>query len=271
MHYDFLDDSLQELFQQFLMTFSSQKTRSFYIMAVRRICEDKGSFLSLTPDDVTDHFSHLDLAESTKSVEFYSLRSFSVYLANHINDYESPFVFLQLGKKAPDYSLDDFPEEELPELFTLLGNDSDTALAVRLAIHMCLSVSEISNLRSDMFTFRKSGECILSLQRVMATDQSDGYSHLQVPEILIAPIRQRMDREYLILTTYGKKTSIRSLQHHLLVTKTSWTFQKLRTYGMFLKLQQGYSEFEVAEYAGVDGRWLYRYRKMVNNRDLTND
>lgn len=261
MNFDFLDEGLSELFEEFLQGLS-KNTQDHYILAVRGICLAKGSFLHLYPDDIYDYFHGLELAESTKSTIYYCLRSFSVFLLSHIDGYSSPFLFLGLGSKAPDYLMEDFPESKLPDLFRSLGDDSDAALAVRFAMYMCLSISEISNLRPDMFYFNdQSG--ILSIQRVAATNQSDGIYRLRIPDVLIEPIRKRMDREYIILSDYGKHLSIRGIQRRLAAANTSWTFQRLRSYGMLLKLREGYSEFEVAEYAGVDGRWLYRYRKLI--------
>lgn len=260
MDFDFLDSSLVELFEQFLDGFS-EDTKIHYIIAVRDICLAKGSFLSLTSDDVLDYFLELEFAESTKSTTFYCLRSFSVFLEAKIDGYVSPFVFLGLGSIAPDYSSEDFPEEKLPDLFRALADSPNATIAVQFAIYMCLSVSEISDLRPDMFSFHKSG-CTLSIQRVIPTSQSDGVYRLPVPDLLIKPIRARMKDEFILPNRFGKQTSVRSLQSYLQRTGTPWTFQRLRTYGMLLRLRVGYSELEVAEYAGVDGRWLYRCRKL---------
>ena len=262
--FDFLDSALSDLFEEFLNGFS-ENTKIHYIHAIRGICLAKGDFLHLTSDDILDYFRSLQLAERTKSTTFYCLRSFSVFLASHIDGYISPFVYLWLGGMVPDYSLDNFPENELPDLFQRLGGDSDIALAVRLAIHMCLSVSELSNLQPYMFSFDTNDGCVLSIQRVKPTDQFDGISRLQVPDILIEPIKERMDREYIILNQHKKKISVRSLQYYLHNSDSSWNFQTLRSYGMLLKLQEGYTKFELAEYAGVDGRWLYRYNSIINS------
>lgn len=264
MAFDFLEPEVSDLFELFLSGLG-KNTRIHYIIAVRDICLAKGSFLSLSSYDISDYFMSLKKADSTKSAAFYSMRSFSVFLTYHIDGYVSPFIYLGLGRCAPDYSMDDFPEETLPELFHFLGDDSDAALAVRFALHMCLSVSEIVSLDSGMFSFNDNSSCTLFLPRVDPSGQSDGIAKLQVPDILSAPVRERMNRDFLLLNKRGRPASVRFLQRQLKDSDTGWTFYLLRCYGMFLKLLQGCSRAEVSEYAGVDGRWLYRFNKLLRH------
>lgn len=262
MKYDFLDPEIAVYLEEFLQGFSDN-SRSHYVSAVRGICSAKGSFLRLNSADVLDYFEQLSLKETTKAAVFYSLRSFSVFLTGKIEGYVSPFVFLTIGQCAGDYSLEDFPEETLPGLLSFLGEDSDDALAVNLSVYMCLPVSEICSLRPDMFSFHGDGTATLSLQRVIPTSQSDGLSRLAVPDRLVDPVKCRMDRETLLVNRWGKPVNARLLERHIKASGSGWTFQRLRSYGMLLLLRRGYSRTEVADYAGVDGRWLFRYAKLV--------
>lgn len=271
-HFMYMSVKTKQLLQDFLSTLKKEHTQKNYLHAIKDISNTfKKDFLDLSRQEITAYFSNLELSGSSLSVHFYCCHSFSVYLQEYLDDYTSPFLGLSFGTDATEYTKDDFPSlEELDNLLSNAVYGSDLYLAIVLALRMCLSLTEIVSLVPSQFKADIAGRFFLSLNRKSDTDMSVTPIILAVPDDIIPLITGRDRREYLFINKRGNPMNTRTFQRHLKATGTKWTFQSLRSFGIFLLLEGGADEFEAASFSGVTGRWLFRYRKLLKEGDFLN-
>ena len=255
------------LFQDFLSVLKKQKSRDVYSIAVAKICQTcSKDFLDLTLSDVRHFFSSLDLKDTTKSSYFYCCHSFAAYAEGLVDSYVSPFTTFEFHKEQPDYVVSDFPPEEtLYQLLRRAGQGTDLYLAILLALRLCLSVQELASLIPEHFFMDKDSRMFLSIVRKPGSPPTV----LEVPRDMHDMVLCRQNRDSLLLNQQMKPITVRALQRRLSSLGTEWTWRKLRAFGTLLLLNSGVAELDVAKICGVTGRWMHRYRGILNTQDYS--
>ncbi len=140
--------------------------------------------------------------------------------------------------------------------------------AVCLAFQMAMQINEIVSLKKEDIVDSQ----YIKLNAV--TENGKTFRFLKIPDDLMSKLEQLFQEtasrscEYVIQSNGNKPYSIRGLQSalHKIVKENdipfNITFSALRKAGIRLILSNGAPPQEVAEYTGVQGRWLSKYEKV---------
>lgn len=166
-----------------------------------------------------------------------------------------------------EYREEDFPSmENIDTLLSLCPTES-LKTAVCLALKMCLSVSEISGLKKDQIILNNDK---MYLRFSSVTELGEYPRYLLVPDDL-RPMLSKLcsstdaSYEYLLISKRHTPCAVRTLEHALnkIVTEnslgSSLTFSSLRNMGIRILLNNGAHPEEVADYLGIQGKWLSRF------------
>ena len=183
----------------------------------------------------------------------------------------NPFSYVTV--KIPDkleYYDEDFPSLESIDSLLSFCPTLSLKTAVCLAFKMCLTVSEISDLKKKQIVYDNEKMYI----RLASSNELGEYPrYLTVPEDIRPMIKQlhsstSIDYEYLLISKRRSQYAVRSLEHALKKTaeennlSSNLTFLSSRNMGIRILLSNGASPQDVADYLGIQGKWLSRYEKV---------
>lgn len=169
-----------------------------------------------------------------------------------------------------EYHEADFPSiENIDTLLSLCPTPSLKA-AVCLAFKMCLTISDISTLKKKQIIM--DGDKMY-IKFVCKHELGDYPRYLAVPDDLYAMLQQLCNNtepsyEYLLISKRHTPCAVRTLEHALnkIVTENNLgnnlTFSSLRNMGIRILLNNGALPREVADYLGIQGKWLSRYENV---------
>lgn len=169
-----------------------------------------------------------------------------------------------------EYQESDFPSmENIDTLLSLCPTPSLKA-AVCLALKMCLTISDISALKKDQVIMDNDK---MYIRFVSVTELGEYPRYLLVPDDLHSMILQLCNStdasyEYLLISRRHTPCAVRTLEHALnkIVREnnlgSNLTFSSLRNMGIRILLNNGAMPQEVADYLGIQGKWLSRYEKV---------
>ena len=211
-----------------------------------------------------------------------SLKSFYQYLYNLSENgylditypcvkYGNPFDHLSVNEDIPDKT--EYPEEDIPSMESIdkllsCCESLNIRTAVCLAFQMAMQINEIVSLKKEDIVDSQ----YIKLNAV--TENGKTFRFLKIPDDLMSKLEQLFQEtasrscEYVIQSNGNKPYSIRGLQSalHKIVKENdipfNITFSALRKAGIRLILSNGAPPQEVAEYTGVQGRWLSKYEKV---------
>lgn len=169
-----------------------------------------------------------------------------------------------------EYQEADFPSMESIDTLLSLCPTLSIKAAVCLALKMCMTISDISALRKDQI-IRNDEK--MYIRFVSVTELGKYPRYLLVPDDLHTMILQLYDStdasyEYLLMSRHHTPCAVRTLEHALnkIVRENSLgsnlTFSSLRNMGIRILLNNGALPQEVADYLGIQGKWLSRYEKV---------
>lgn len=169
-----------------------------------------------------------------------------------------------------EYQEADFPSMESIDTLLSLCPTLSIKAAVCLALKMCMTISDISALRKDQI-IRNDEK--MYIRFVSVTELGEYPRYLLVPDDLHTMILQLYDStdasyEYLLMSRHHTPCAVRTLEHALnkIVRENSLgsnlTFSSLRNMGIRILLNNGALPQEVADYLGIQGKWLSRYEKV---------
>lgn len=195
---------------------------------------------------------------------FIELRAFFSYCVSVNLIHENPFITTSLKDKRFIETVS-FPDLSKVDLLLEVVEDENLYLAIMLALRMALSIQEIADLKKENIIDKEEGLYIHVEKKIHNRPQE---RYLLVPNdienILLDRIYATEDEfPYLLVNSYGRKISPRSLQQHLKTYTDSIsveiTFSDLRNWSIYLMLAGKVDPEKVKEYAGVKGAWLDKY------------
>lgn len=169
-----------------------------------------------------------------------------------------------------EYQEGDFPSMDSIDTLLSLCPTPSLKAAVCLALKMCMTVSDISALKKEQI-IRDDNRMYI---RSVSVTELGGYPrYLLVPDDLHAMILQLCENtdasyRYLLISRRRTPCAVRTLEHALnkIVRENSLgsnlTFSSLRNMGIRILLSNGALPQEVADYLGIQGKWLSRYEKV---------
>ncbi|GFI22773.1 hypothetical protein IMSAGC011_01549 [Lachnospiraceae bacterium] len=169
-----------------------------------------------------------------------------------------------------EYRETDFPSIEHVDTLLSLCSTLSLKAAVCLAFKMCLTISDISTLKKKQIIMSDDKMYI----KFICTNELGEYPrYLAVPDDLYSMIQQLCNNtessyEYLLISKRHTPCAVRTLEHALnkIVTENNLgnnlTFSSLRNMGIRILLNNGALPQEVADYLGIQGKWLSRYENL---------
>lgn len=169
-----------------------------------------------------------------------------------------------------EYHEADFPSIENIDMLLSLCPTSSLKAAVCLAFKMCLTVSDISKLKKKQIVMDNDK---MYIKFVCKNELGEYPRYLAVPDDLYIMIQQLCNNtepsyEYLLISKRHTPCAVRTLEHALnkVVTENNLgnnlTFSSLRNMGIRILLNNGALPQEVADYLGIQGKWLSRYENV---------
>lgn len=169
-----------------------------------------------------------------------------------------------------EYQEADFPSMESIDTLLSLCPTLSIKAAVCLALKMCMTISDISALKKDQI-IRDDEK--MYIRFVSVTELGEYPRYLLVPDDLHTMILQLCDStdasyEYLLISRRHTPCAVRTLEHALnkIIRENSLgsnlTFSSIRNMGIRILLSNGALPQEVADYLGIQGKWLSRYEKV---------
>ncbi|MDE7478099.1 MAG: site-specific integrase [Lachnospiraceae bacterium] len=184
----------------------------------------------------------------------------------------SPFcdIIIDIPDKL-EYQETDFPSMESIDTLLSLCPTASLKAAVCLALKMCLTISDISTLKKNQIIIDDDNK--MYIRFVSVTELGEYPRYLLVPNDLHTMILQLYNStdasyEYLLISRRHTPCAVRTLEHALnkIVKENNLgnnlTFSSLRNMGIRILLNNGALPQEVADYLGIQGKWLSRYEKV---------
>lgn len=216
------------------------------------------------------YLTSLGLDNTTKDSRLRIVKSIGMYFEQVMPGYRSPFTILPFFEECTFYTGKDIPTlEDVSTLLQIAEEHGNTRafLAISLALRLCLSLSEIAAIRSSHFVL---GETAATLY---VQESDHGSRTIPVPSDVLSIIKE-VQSEFLLAKDqplFGKKngsivsprTIRRSLEELYQYTEVRTTLQEIRLLGIYLMLKNNNEKDEVAAFAGISDRWIFRYEKLL--------
>ena len=268
---DFLSEHFLTAFAEFSLTLKGTRTRRDYLSYCRQVCAfAKKDFLLLTQQDASAWRNSLissgNLKTGTIATKISALTSVSSFLLEKgLITYN---IFEELYVERPDtyLKLSDIPSLQELDALLVAAKDNDVLFAIlSLIIRVGLTASEAVRIRRDDLALFDNGTAKLTIYK-------GKYARtVMIPADVVEILETRLKGgDYIFYNQYGNPLRLPNLQAVLKKTEIAagmsrcWTLQDIRHAALLFMLKGGASQEAVAVHAGVDGRWMFRYNKVMN-------
>ena len=268
---DYLSEQFLAIFEEFSRTLKGVRTRRDYLSYCRQVCSfAKKDFFLLTPEDAKSWLDSLissgNLKIGTIATKISSLTSVSSFLLE--KELITYNVFEGLYVERPDtyLKLSDIPSLEELDALLAAAKDNDVLFAIlSLVIRVGLTASEAVRIRRDDLALFGNGTAQLTIHK-------GKYARtVMIPTDVVEILTTRLKGgDYLFYNQYGNPLRLNNLQTILKKAEVAagmerlWTLQEIRHAALLFMLKGGAAQEEVAVHAGVDGRWMFRYNKVID-------
>ena len=279
--------TFEELFTVYLTTrVNSYRSCRQYENLVQRIVDESGKdFLSLTINDVAGFLQKLRSKRacySARTVDGYlaTLQAIARFMEDEVPGYHSPFRMFSKKAPATFYTEKEIPErQQVSELLNKAEEEGcwQAFLAITLAYRLALTSAEMVSLTSDNFA-RRGDDIVLTLHPETCTERT-----VPVPEDVFALIRRFRPHFFstggnLFTSTKKPATSLsdRTLRRYIKnlqkdkKPEDQINLLNIRTLGVLELCQANTDVEQVAEFAGIDSRWMFRYEMLAKDRPVCN-
>lgn len=271
MKSDFLSERFLIAFEEFSHTLKGIRTRRDYLSYCRQVClfAQKDFFL-LNPEDAKSWLNSLTSSGNYKTgtiaTKISALTSVSSFLLEKSLITHNVFDGLYVERPDTYLKLSDIPS--LDELDALLAaaRDNDVLFAIlSLIIRVGLTASEAVRIRRDDLALFDNGTAQLTIHK-------GKYARtVMIPSDVVEILATRLKGgDYIFYNQHGNPLRLNNLQTVLKKTEVAagmkrfWTLQDIRHAALLFMLKGGAAQEEVAVHAGVDGRWMFRYNKVID-------
>ena len=284
-----------ETFKEILSDFSnfklrSKKTRRNYIRSVSNLCDFlQKDFLDIDKNDADRYFEYIsrqkdDSGNSEVGIKtiaarasiFRSIGRFIVLnRANYRNlpdDYQNVFLGLSTGAYSEYINPLKVPTlEELDDILEAAKNDEMIYLIFSLVIRCALTPNEICSINAEMINTDADGRAFLSLKK------KNGHSrHIKIPPdvfgLLITYVEHiNVTSGPIFFCRHGNVLQYPQLNNYtkaiIKTTGYTYTLKDIRNASIAYMLFGGAVPKDVADYAGISERWMYRYKYVLQTLD----
>lgn len=216
------------------------------------------------------YLTTLGLDDTTKDSRLRIVKSIGMYFEQVLPNYHSPFTILPFFEECTFYTGKDVPTlEDVSELLQIAEEHENfrAFLAITLALRLCLSLSEIAAVRSSHFVIGETA-CVMYVQESTIERRT-----IPVPDDVLNLIKKVYPKFFSEKdmplfakkngSTVSPRTIRRSLEELYQYTELRTTLQEIRLLGIYLMLKSNKNKEEVAAFAGISDRWMFRYEKLL--------
>lgn len=285
-----LPDSIWKKFQESRLT--RYKVIQHYYKVINDVCtfSDK-DFLILTHTDAQAYRDYLlntkNLARSTVDERLRILKSVGSFIEENssefqLHDYKSPFSVLNFQINDFMFTDHQIPKAEQIDIFMDNASKTDASVFIAsvLALRMCMATCEMVAIRRKHFTRLDDTGFRLSVP-----SDPKSVRNIPVPEDVIqcinihhpgffdkddnAPLLIKNDNPIShhkgSISERALQIRVSSINKSLSDDKICLNLQNIRNFGI-LELLRHNTEEQVSAFTGLDGRWLYRFKEVLNER-----
>lgn len=252
----------------------ASRKNMFYLLSTFSNYTKKPLFDAL-PQDADSYINHLKkqlqngtFKENYCCCVFLELRKFYEYAEDWECIDQNPFQAANPFQTNEKLLAADLPSlQDIDTLLSICADEPMLYLAVLLAFRMALPISEIVSLKKEQVC-SEHGRQDIYLRMERQAGKKEKTSFLLIPEDILLPLKQTIlsteeSYPYILRNKHGRPYAKRSLQNLLATTLEgsgiSIHFSALRSLCLFLMLIEKVPVGQIADYAGVEGRWLTLY------------
>lgn len=273
-----LSEEFVLLWKKFSPSLKTLKTRYEYLMDVNRLCEFSNSdFICLSSNQVQEYFKMLSqkgLTVKTIQGKLSCFKSISKFIEQNIDrEWENPFSSIHVESFSEFLNPNSVPTlKELDIIMEQAKNDNRLYLIFSLILRCGLSASEVSRLHAEMFQLDGMNRMFLSISSGNKTrrikipkDVANVFiKYTEIENIFSGPLLYNKKKKPL--SYHALCDMVRECMH---TSGFNYTMQDLRNVSMAHMLKGGATTKEVADYAGISERWLYRYQEVLEELDVS--
>ena len=282
----FLSDLTIRIFDDFKMMLKKEKSRTEYYYIINSFCRYcQKDYLYADMKDFQNYFENLKTDAAVGKTSYKTictkhavLINFSAYIASHAQTYGiKVFPNYMARVPKPTVTVNVIPKtipsaEQLDRIYSMAKEDPLMYCVIALVNKCALTVEQICNLKLNNFIIDAENNCGIIFPYQYAADR-----YIKLPNdvlnILNAYVQNVRDTNSEFLFYNKKKGPLtpRVLQVRMknLVKTASgdenWTFslQDIRNLSAILMIQGGAVDEDVAQYMGIESKWMQRYTKAI--------
>lgn len=285
-----LSEKSLEIFTDFSKTLEKQKSRDDYYYIINSFCRDVGKdYLDADYEDFRQYFEMLEekaasghISYKTISAKYTVLISFSSYIVSHAAKYGVRYKNHLVRIPKPAISVNIKPQsmptlEQLDKIYTVASEDPMMYCIISLVNKCGLTVEQICSLKLANFLIDAENRC-----GMLFAFRSSADKYIKIPEDVCMILDDYVNHirksksEFLFCNRRNDPLTKRVLQIRMqrIVTEASegenwkFTLQDIRNLAVVMMLRGGAEKEEVADYIGVESRWMQRYESAVAAFDL---
>lgn len=282
------DQFLLHIWPEYSLKLMNKRTRENYFSIVCMICDyTKTDFLELTHVQARSYFDSLlahqpgkrRVALSTISSRLSALRSVSTYIVenkdryNIDENYTNVFLYIDLPENSEYLDKEDIPTiKELDKLLIAASDNPMMYLIFALVIRCGFTAGEVCKMKVSQI-------CEDAANRFSVVfHEKNRTRYVKIPDDVV-PILMNYKKfipntsEYMFYNKRGYVLKVRNLE--TLVNKyvskaglSNYTIQDIRNAAICYMRASGADELSVADYVGVEARWMYRYDYVIQELDM---
>lgn len=272
------------IWPQFSMKLKNKRTVENYFSIYCMICDKAGcDFLDLNHAQVQDYFDSLrdeGLSKTTILSRLSAMRSISDFIISKKTTFGLPEdyhnVFYHIRVDFPDEMIKrtDIPSmQELNDILLAADGDMLMKLIFSMVIRCGFTASEVCKMKVSQIREDADGRfCVVFQER-------DKIRYVKLPEdvvdILMMYKKQLpLSAEYMfynkknfVLKVRNLETLVRKYVRKAGISK-DYTIQDIRNGALCYMKAFGAKDADIADYVGIEERWMYRYDKVVDELNL---
>lgn len=274
------------IWPSFSVNLKSKRAKDNYFSVMCMICDyTKRDFLDITHAQAQKYFDSLLVFNTNKKrlalSTIQSRLSMLCSMAAHIEDnrelfniddfYTNIYIHINIPETSDYLKPDDIPSlDELNAILDASSDDPMMYLIFAMVIKCGLAAGEICKIKKEHIVEDKKGRFCVEIHEKTKT------RYVKLPEDVVSIFLDYMkpSGDYLFYNKKGLNLKVRNLEAYVrkYVSEAGvlkkYTIQDVRNAAICYLKASGADDMAVAEYVGVEGRWMYRYDKVLEELDM---
>lgn len=285
-----LSEMTLKIFNDFSQSLEKEKSRDDYYYIINSFCRESGKdYLAAEYDDFRKYFEKLDdkaasghLSYKTIYARYTVLINFSAYIVSCSARYGVKYTNYMVKIPKPSVSANVKPQsmptlDRLDKIYSAASEDPVMYTIISLVNKCGLTVEQICSLKLANFLVDAENRCGMLFAFRHSADR-----YIKIPEDVCAILNDYVNHirtgksEYMFCNRRNAPFTPRVLQIRMkkIINQASegqdwkYTLQDIRNLAVVMMLKGGADKEDVADYIGVESKWMQRYERAVAAFDL---